>query len=144
MSWITLSENHLKARLSRSELESYVEAGEQALAGEQVVERILEQVTSLVRGKVAANEDNLDKMGDAGTIPDECLFAACTIAREALVGSLPLSEGSTEVRKEELRKAYEYLDQVESGKVRIADSDGSIPEVVQTSTSYGGETKLNF
>lgn len=145
MSWITLTPDHVKARLAKDEAENYVVAGGQFLDGSDILDGIIEQITSMVRGKVASNPDNLSKLGAAGTIPDECLFAACTIARDSLVGSLPLSEGATEVRKEELRQAHAFLNDVAVGKVRIESSDGSIPEAsVGTEASYGGCTRLEF
>lgn len=146
MSWISLSPANIKGRLAKDELDSYVDAGEQAGEGVDTLAEIILQVTAMVRGKVASWAANLEKMGPAGTIPDECLFAACTIARDALIGSLPLSEGATEVRKEELRKAHEFLNAVAKGEVRIENTDGVIPESVdsESNPSYGGAALLNF
>lgn len=145
MSWITFNADHVKARLAKDELDNYVVAGGQLGDGTDILTAIVAQVVSMVRGKVASNPDNLSKLGAAGTIPDECLFAASTIARDALVGSLPLSEGATKVRQEELRKAHEFLDAVAKGEVRIENASGAIPEsVTETSTSYGGSLILDF
>lgn len=145
MSWITLTADNIRGRLAKDELDNYLIAGDQADEGVDAIAEIILQVTAMVRGKVASNRDNLAKMGAAGTIPDECLFAACTIARDALIGSLPLPDSSTEVRKEELRKAYTFLDSVASGGVRIEDTTGTIPETeVVTSATYGGSTLLEF
>jgi hypothetical protein len=145
MSWITLTADNIRGRLAKDEIDGYVIAGNQEQDGVDTLAEIISQVTAMVRGKVASNRDNLSKLGPDGTIPDECLFAACTIARDALVGSLPLSEGATEVRKEELRKAHSFLDDVASGKVRIEDSNGTMPEAETTSsTAYGGSSLLDF
>ena len=148
MSWLALTPAHLNARLSADEYGAYVDAAQPAPGGMDQISGIIAQVTGMVRGKVASCRDNLPKMGPAGTIPDECLFAACTIARDALVGSLPLSEGSTEVRKEELRKAHEFLTAVAKGEVRIESPDGTIPETppadTTTQPSYGGSALLDF
>lgn len=145
--WITPTTDHVKARLAKDELDSYLDAIDQAGDGIDVMAGILSQVVSLVRGKVASNRDNLVKMGAAGTIPDECLFAACTIARDALVGSLPLSEGASDVRKTELRLAHEFLTAVAKGDVRIEDGSGAIPETAaesDESPTYGGNAMLDF
>ena len=145
MSWLALTTDHVKARLAKDEIDNYVVAGGQFADGSDILDGIITQITSMVRGKVASNPDNLSKLGAAGTIPDECLFAACTIARDSLVGSLPLSEGATEVRKEELRQAHAFLDAVASGKVRIEASDGTMPEAsVGSEASYGGSPILEF
>lgn len=145
MSWIPLTPDNIKGRLAKDELESYVDAGNQASDGIDTLAEIILQVTSMVRGKTASCRDNLDKLGPSSTIPSECLFAACTIARDALVGSLPLSEGATETRKEELRKAHAFLDSVASGHVRIENSSGTIPESsVGAVASYGGSALLSF
>ena len=105
MSWVTLTANNIKGRLAKDELDDYIDAGNQGQDGVDTLAEIILQVVGMVRGKVASWRDNLSKLGPEGTIPEECLFAACTIARDALVGSLPLSEGASEVRREELRKA---------------------------------------
>ena len=145
MSWTALTADNIRGRLSRDELDGYMTAGDQESDGVDALTEIILQVTAMVRGKVASNVANITKMGAAGTIPDECLFAASTIARDALVGSLPLSEGATEVRKEELRKAHSFLDSVASGGVRIEDADGALPETpTAASVSYGGNTLLEF
>lgn len=146
MSWITLTPANIKGRLAKDELESYVDAGDQAIDGVDTLAEIISQVTAMVRGKVASCRDNLGKMGPDGTIPDECMFAACTISRDAIIGSLPLSEGATEVRKEELRKAHDFLAAVAKGDVRIENAAGVIPEISETSASasYGGAALLNF
>lgn len=145
MSWLTLNTDRIKGRLSNSELEAYVDAGEHARNGIDVLEEIIFQVVALVRSKVAANSDNLSKMGPSGSIPEEALFAACTIARDALVGSLPLSEGASEVRKEELRKAHEFLDAMAKGEIMIENPLGEIPETTpQFTASYGGVPLYDF
>lgn len=148
MSWLAITPAHLSARLSADEFSSYVDAAQPAPDGIDQIAGIIAQVTAMVRGKVASWRDNLPKMGSAGTIPDECLFSACTIARDALVGSLPLSEGSTEVRKEELRKAHDFLTSVAKGEVRIESPDGTIPETppadATSPPSYGGASLLDF
>ena len=145
--WITPTTDNVKARIAKDELESDLDAIDQAGDGVDVMAGILSQVVALVRGKVASCRDNLVKMGTAGTIPDECLFAACTIARDALVGSLPLSEGATELRKTELRLAHEFLTAVAKGEVRIEDGSGTIPETAaesDDSPTYGGNALLDF
>lgn len=145
MSWTALTADNIRGRLSLDELDGYVQTSGQESAGVDSLVEIIYQVTAMVRGKVASNPANLTKTGPAGTIPDECLFAACTIARDALVGSLPLSEGATEVRKEELRKAYAFLDSVAAGGVRIEDAGGALPEIPSAaSRSHGGSTLLEF
>lgn len=148
MSWITLTTDHIKARLSLDEIAAYTDAaGQNDEGGVDILAGIIGQVTGLVRSKVASHRENLPKMGTAGTIPDECLFAACTIARDSLPATLPLSEGATELRKEELRKAHQFLDDVAAGKVRIEDAAGELPEAdtsETTSPTYGGSPLLDF
>ena len=136
MAWIVLTEDHVKARIAAAEWTAYVDAAD--VSGQ--VAGILLQVTGLVRSKAASCRENIGKMGPSGTIPDECLFAACTIARDALVGSLPLDEGASELRKEELRKAHSFLDSVAACDLRIEDASGALPEIASDATaSVGGE-----
>lgn len=143
MSWITLAASHVLDRCSTDERDAIEAAGEDSstdkLAG------ILTQVTALVRGKVATCSENLAKMGEAGTIPDELLWAAATVARESLVASLPVSESDSEERKAEMRRANDLLDQASRCEIRIADSDGEIPESEDGGAGeYGGSSLLEF
>ena len=147
MAWIEFTTDHVKARLTKDEVDGYIVAGGQFRDGTDSLDAIVEQTVGLVRGKVASNRDNLPKMGAAGTIPAECLFAASTIARDALCGSLPLSDAATEVRKDELRRAHEYLDAVAKGDVRIEDEAGGFSDytpATSTDPTYGGATLLEF
>lgn len=105
---------------------------------------IIDQVTALVRAKVASCSRNLSKMGPAGMIPSECLWAACTIARSSLAASLPVSEGETDPRASELREAHKMLSDVAECKLMIEDASGNIPESVNPGGSYGGAAKLDF
>lgn len=140
MSWITLAESHVLDRLSTDERDAIEAAGEDSstdkLAG------ILTQVTALVRGKVATCDENLPKMGADGTIPDELLWAAATIARDSLVASLPVSESDSEERKAEARRANELLDQAARCEMRIEDSNDTIPE--SGVGDYDGDALLTF
>lgn len=137
MSWITLAAPHVLDRLSTDERDAIERAGEDSstdrLAG------IVTQVTAMVRGKVATCSENLAKMGAAGTIPDELLWAAATIARDSLVASLPVSESDSEERKAEKRRADELLDQAARCELRIEDPDGALPEADDDGAGdYGG------
>lgn len=143
MSWAALAESDILDRLTSDELEAYEAGGE--LTTRDRMTGILAQVTELVRGKVASNDENLAKMGNAGTIPSETKWAAATIARNSLVASLPLIEGNTDARKEEMTRAFAILDQAADGTLRIASPDGTIPETTNGGAgSYGGNALLNF
>jgi len=126
-------------RLSEDERAALEAAGEESEAPARLPGIIL-QVVSLVRGKVAACKENRGRMASSGMIPDECLFAATTIAREALIASQPTPEGVTDPRKEEIRQAYLYLEKVASCDVAIADNSGNYPGEPITSPSvlFGG------
>jgi len=143
MSWIALTEAHVLTRLSELEKAAYEDAGESSPPADRLT-GILEQVTALVRGKVASCDENLGKLGSAGTIPEECLWAAATIARGSLAASLPLAEGETDPRAEEARKAHQILDQVAACEIRIEDEGGSIPEANGGTGSYGGAAHMDF
>ena len=138
MSWITLTADHVKARLAEEELYAIESTGGgdgDRLAG------ILTQVTSLVRASVAACHKNL--LGPAGTIPEECLHAAATIAKHDVRASLP-STGSddTELRKEEYRDATGFLKSVARCEIGIENDGGEIAG--RASGCYGGEPKHDF
>lgn len=123
MAWIELTPQAVKARLSALEYEHYNAAAEHAHDFD-MLEEIIIQVIALVRGKVRACRSNLAGVGPAGTIPDECLHAAATIARASLCAAFPVSEGETDLRASELRDANAFLDKVAEGGVSIESATG--------------------
>ena len=141
MSWTTLSKSHVLARLSSDEKEALELVGEQASVNKLAA--ICEQVTSLVRSKVATCPANT--LGTAGTIPADSLFHAVTIARAALIAAQPTREGVTDPRAAELVAAHKYLDAVAECKVAISDESGNYPSAAaESSPTYGGAELLDF
>lgn len=139
MSWITLTPAHVKDRLAEDELIAIEATGGgdgDRLSG------IITQVTSLVRAKVATCSDNA--MGSAGTIPEECLHAAATIAKHDLRASLPTtgSEDEGNLRANEYREAMNFLNQVAKCEIGIADDGGAIGG--RDTGNYGGQPLYAF
>lgn len=139
MPWITLNEDHIKARLAEDELYSIEGTGGGAgnrLAG------IIIQVTAMVRAKVAACHKN--KLGPSGTIPEECLHSAATIAKHNIRASLSStgSEDEGELRKDEYREAITFLNKVASCDIGIEAETGQVSG--RASGCYGGEPYYNF
>lgn len=125
-------------RLSEDERSAYEAAGEDGSALPRLP-GILSQITTLIRGKVAACDKNRGRMGAAGTIPEECVFIGATLAREALVASQPTPEGVTDPRREEIKQAHSFLDKIASCDVAIADDSGNYPgEPIDTSQALWG------
>lgn len=139
MSWITLTEDHVKARLAADELDVIEATG--GGSGDRLP-GIISQVTSLVRAKVAACHKNT--LGESGTIPEECLHAAATIAKHDIRASLPStgSEDEGDMRKEEYREAINFLRDMASCKIAIT-TDGVTVEG-QASGCYGGDPLYEF
>lgn len=143
MSWLALTSDHVLDRLSSDERVEIEEAGESTPADR--LTGIIEQVINLVRGKVASCDENLQKLGPSGEIPEETLWAAATVARDSLVASLPVAESETDSRREEGRKAHSILDQVAQCKIRIEGPDGAIPETADGGGGvYGGSPTMSF
>jgi hypothetical protein len=138
MSWIALTSAHIKARLAEEELDAIEDTG--GGDGDRLT-GIIAQVTSLVRAKVAACHKN--QLGPSGTIPEECLHAAATIAKHDIRASLP-STGldDSDLRKDEYREATSFLNAVSRCEIGIEDDGGSIAG--RDSGCYGGDPKHNF
>lgn len=138
MSWISLTSAHIKARLAEEELDAIEDTG--GGDGDRLT-GILAQVTSLIRAKVAACHKNI--LGPAGTIPEECLHAAATIAKHDIRASLP-STGvdDSDLRKDEYREATSFLNAVARCEIGIEDDGGGIAG--RDSGCYGGDPKYNF
>ncbi|MGD1979767.1 MAG: hypothetical protein PVJ98_10260 [Akkermansiaceae bacterium] len=139
MSWIALTADHVKARLAEEELVAIEETG--GGDGDRLT-GIIAQVTALVRAKVAACDDN--ELGEAGTIPEECLHAAATIAKHDVRASLPTTGGEDEgdLRKEEYRNAMTFLNEVAKCQIGIVNPSGQIAG--RESGCYGGAPLLEF
>lgn len=139
MSWITLTTDHIKARLAEDELLAIEGTG--GGTGDRLTAIII-QVTALIRSKVAACHKN--ELGTAGTIPEECLHAAATIAKHDLRSSLPSTGGEDEgdLRKEEYRSAMDFLRDVASCKIGIENTSGDIGG--RESGCFGGDPKYDF
>jgi hypothetical protein len=144
MAWISLNKDQLKTRLAKEELDQIITVGGQGWDGQDIVADLLAQITNHIRGKVASHSPNIQKLGPDGTIPQECEFTAYTIVRQSLIGSLPLSELATELRKDELRQAHTFLDQIADGKVRIESANGELTESSSPSVSYSGNKWMEF
>jgi hypothetical protein len=138
MSWISLTSAHIKARLAEEELDAIEDTG--GGDGDRLT-GIIDQVTSLVRAKVAACHKNI--LGPTGTIPEECLHAAATIAKHDICASLP-STGvdDSDLRKDEYREATSFLNAVARCEIGIEDDGGGIAG--RDSGCYGGDPKYNF
>jgi hypothetical protein len=145
MPWVTLTVSGFLDRISDQEMEVMEAAGEGNPNPERI-DGILRQVTAQVRGKVAACDKNVSRMGPAGTIPEECEFAAYTIARHALIASQPTREGMSDMRTREIQDAYDYLDAVAACDVAIPDDSGNYPgqPASPTFALYGGNPKECF
>lgn len=141
MAWIELSQQAVKARLSRTEFDDYISAAERSTDFDLLGE-IIKQVVALVRSKVRACKANIDGMGADGTIPEECLHAAATIAKASLCASFPVASGETDLRREELRQANAYLDSVASCSISIAGSGGNVPGT--SGVAFGGDRYMDF
>ncbi|YCM47017.1 hypothetical protein V2O64_24555 (plasmid) [Verrucomicrobiaceae bacterium 227] len=139
MPWIALTSAHIKARLAEEELEEIEATGGgdgDRLSG------IIEQVTSLVRASVAACHKN--QPGPDGTIPEECLHAAATIAKHDIRASLPTTGGDDDnkLRIEEYRDATGFLKSVARCEIGIENHGGGIAG--RDSGCFGGDPKHDF
>lgn len=107
---------------------------------------ILRTVTALIRGKVAACDKNVSRMGPSGTIPEECEWAGYTIARESLVGTQPTPGGLSDIRTREIQAARDYMDSVATCDVAIPDDSGNYPGQPESPSYalYGGNPRECF
>jgi hypothetical protein len=139
VSWIALTADHVRSRLAQEELEEIEGVGGgdgDRLSG------IIAQVTAMVRAKVAACDDN--ELGEAGTIPEECLHAAATIAKHDLRSSLPTtgSEDEGNLRREEYRNAMTFLNDVAKCDIGIVNPSGQVAG--REPGCFGGKPLLDF
>ena len=141
MPWVTFTTDHVKARLFDVEEEAYAEIPSDAIdrLGEIVV-----QTCAKFRGAIRSNPA-VDSMGGEGTLPDFCIFDAAVIARTALIGLSPVTEGVTDPRRDEYNAAKKTLESLPAMNPKAFGADPSeSAESSNTVASYGGAALLDF
>ena len=123
MSWITITEDDVKTRLTGAELSAFRTA---ALAAGQTdpLPEVIAQVTDEVRGYIAACPRN--SLGAAGTIPKRLLGAALNIIRYRVATRLPSMKALIDgLREGEYKDALTLLRQVAACDYAIEDPTAS-------------------
>lgn len=140
MPWVKFTADHIRDRVSDDEVDVCERIGSSDEGGSKI-DRIVSQITSLVRGKCLANAD-IEFVGPDGTIPDFCVFHAATMGMNALLGLPPVAEGMTDPRREAQRDAVKFLDGLKD--MAKAAFDAAPVSLATSSASYGGEPLLEF
>jgi hypothetical protein len=141
MPWVTFTTDHVKARLYDSEEEAYADVAGDAIdrLGEIVI-----QTCAKFRGAIRSNPQ-VAEMGAEGTLPDFCIFDAAVIARTALVGLSPVTEGVTDPRRDEYNAAKKTLESLPTINPKAFGDDLSeLSGSSISSASFGGSSQLNF
>lgn len=150
MSWITFTAEHVRARCTSREIETYEAIaavsqdnpdGSPAPDGSRI-DSIVEQVCNRFRGAIRSNPQ-VTAMGATGTLPDFCIFDAATLAKSALIALNPVPEGMTDPRREEIRSAEKMLESLRTMKGSAFSLDEPSSEDV-SNPSYGGGDLLDF
>lgn len=134
MSWITLTAEDLKSRLSQAELTALARAsGDYDESG---MEAVLAQVTGLVRGYVAADARN--RLDAAGTIPLALKSAALDLAcvdYSARAGGF--MSDPKDLRKNAREAAVRLLQDVAAGKFRVDQPDADVDDQAESQAHAG-------
>jgi hypothetical protein len=122
LAWITLTTDHVVNSLTTQEQSMMTDPSSSV-----DLANIVQGVTALVRGKVFSWRPNQGLLPVAlpGTIPDELLGPAISIARFKFLTHLPGTQLITKERSADKDEAYAYLDDVSSGKMIILGPDGA-------------------
>lgn len=115
MSWISVTVADIATRLADPELDA---ARNALVASGDPLPDIVSAMVAEVRGRVAANRAN--RLGPAGTIPDELLNAALALIRGRLLSRLPVAALMTEERRAEIKSAEQLLRDVAAGSFIVS------------------------
>jgi len=138
MAWVNLTVDDVLAHISECELEQIEQGGDQSPSIKRI-DALIKQIVVNVRSKVFSCHLNTQE-GEAGTIPEECVFAASVCVRQSLLASLPALDGlNSEARKEEYREAKEFLNDVASCKIKLNLTSQSVIDDLT-----GGDDLINF
>lgn len=107
MSWISVTVADIATRLADPELDA---ARNALVAAGDPLPDIVSAVVAEVRGYVGACRTN--RLGPAGTIPDELLNAALALIRGRLLSRLPVTSLDTDARRKEVDSAERLLREV--------------------------------
>jgi hypothetical protein len=145
--WVPLNSSDLTSALTAPELDLF-NSGASSANSPSRLNAIVVWVVSLVRGKVAAWPENLNKMGPGaapavgltppviGTIPEELFGDAIEIARFKLLTSFPQGKMFLdEARLEGYRAANKHLDDAANGKLIIEPA----PSATESGTQFDPE-----
>jgi hypothetical protein len=134
LAWLTLTTDQVINSLTTQEQSMMTDP-----ASSVDLANIVQSVTALVRGKVFSWNPNqgLLPMVTPGTIPEELLAAAISIARFKFLTHLPGTQLITKERSADKDEAYAYLDDVAAGKMIILAPDGAT--IPSNPADQGGE-----
>ena len=130
--WITITETHLKTRLSDPELTAFKSV---ALAAGQAnpVSEIIADVTNLIRGYVANCQRN--RLGSDGTIPDKLLSSALAIiVMQVMTRAAGKVIDPNGVRQKASEDAIRLMEQVAGCKFAVEIPDDFSSENIQNFT----------
>lgn len=144
MAWVKIvQDRHVLPRLNDNELKAYEDAVDDDPYYAKMP-ALIEQVTNRVRGAIASCKNNTS-FGEAGTIPEECVYHAVSLIRRALVASNPnTNELQGDVRSAEATAAEQYFERVSECLEVIAPDSGSIGDSTSAGIEWGSKPQLNF
>jgi hypothetical protein len=146
MAWITLTAGAVKTRLTKPEMSAVLTAAKQTdQTAEDLLDAALASVTAEVRGYVSACDRN--RLGEAGTIPDELETAATALIRRYLFTRLPgMQDLFDEIRQTEVKDALARLRDTAACKFAIVPPADPAPaaEQVQSGSPKINRRKLRF
>lgn len=139
MSWIPLTAEKAKTRLTKPEMTAILTAAKQSeQTGDGLLEEALSSVTAEVRGYVSACDRNT--LGAAGTIPDELETAALALLRRYLFTRLPGMESLfDELRQKEAEDALTRLRDTAKCNFAIVPPETPAPPTEQV---QGGSPRI--
>ncbi|MDR2981861.1 MAG: DUF1320 domain-containing protein [Puniceicoccales bacterium] len=125
MAWISLTVERVASRLTGPEMDAVESAAKDPRQPDPLKE-VVEFTVNEIRGRVKACRKN--KLGPAGTIPDQLVGTALAIIRFRLLSRLPVPALNTPAREKEYDDAIKLLADVASCKFALEVPDELGPE----------------
>jgi Protein of unknown function (DUF1320) len=120
LAWLPLLTDDVLNSLSATEQNQMTDPSSAADLAQIVV-----NVMNLIRGRVLASRQGLT--GPPGTIPEELLTAAISIARFRFLTHLPGTQLITKERAADKDEAYAQLEAVAKGEFYVMDANNETP-----------------
>lgn len=144
MAWTTPTSETLQLRMAADWASLTSASRNNAVTMANVVAGVISDVVGTIRGYIQGNPDNT--MGAEGSLPPETMGIFYTLARLALIATVPGGQAlADEVRLKQEMNAYDQLKMIAKGTIRVSPADDAAADAPAAAAAvYTGDSPLDW